>query len=146
VADQKSYLLEIVTPQKKIFSSRVAFAVFPAIAGEIGVLPHHTAFLSPLRTGAVKIVNEKGTVSFTAVGGGFIEVSKNNVSLLAETAEFGADIDTARAKKSQEEAESQLSSATTPAEIAAAKLKLVKAVTRLSVAKQTSLLKIEAGA
>ena len=80
------------------------------------------------------------------MGGGFVEVSKNCVSLLADTAEFGADIDTARAHKSLEEAQSLLAQAQSPAEIAAAKLKHAKAAARLAVAKQTSLAKVEAEA
>jgi F-type H+-transporting ATPase subunit epsilon len=146
VADPKTYLLEIVTPQKKIFSQQVQFAVFPATAGQIGVLPQHIAFLSPLSAGQVKIVDLKGGVSLVAVGGGFVEVSKNSVSLLAQTAEFGPDIDTARAKKAQEEALELSAKAQSPLEISSAKLKLARATTRLAVAKATSLAKIETGA
>ncbi|MDD5675138.1 MAG: F0F1 ATP synthase subunit epsilon [Chitinivibrionales bacterium] len=143
MANEKTYLLEIVTPQKKIFSQQVQFAVFPALEGEIGVLPHHTAFLSPLACGKVKITDAEGKNSYCAVCGGFVEVGKNSVSLLAELAEFASEIDVERAKKSKTDAESLLAQAQSPAEKAAARLKHNKAITRIAVAKQAALSKIE---
>lgn len=83
---EKTYLLEIVTPERKIFSDKVDFAIFPGSEGELGVLFDHAPLLSQLAAGKIRITRNKTTESF-AISGGFLEVRKNEVSVLAETAE-----------------------------------------------------------
>ncbi len=128
----KSFLLDIVTPEKKVFSDRVEFAVFPGAEGELGVLVNHAPLLSRLVAGELRIT--KGTsVEHLAISGGFLEVRKNEVSVITETAEFANQIDGRRALSEKESAEAELKKAATTAEKSAAEERLKKALARVKV-------------
>lgn len=75
--------LEIITPDKKLFSGNVKSATFPGTEGSFGVLENHAAFITTLKKGKVKITDASGTHSFE-ITGGVVEVLKNNVIVLAE--------------------------------------------------------------
>jgi F-type H+-transporting ATPase subunit epsilon len=130
--DDKTYLLEIVTPEKKVFSDRVDFAVFPGSEGELGILFDHAPLLSRLAPGEIRITKNKA-VQCLAISGGFLEVRKNEVSVIAETAETAEQIDRERALKEKESAEDQIKKAGSFVEIKAADLRLKKAEARLKV-------------
>ncbi len=132
--EEKKYLLEIVTPEKKIFSEKdVEFSVFPGSEGELGILPDHAPLLSRLSPGEIRITRNKA-VECLAINGGFLEVRKNEVSVITETAEFAKDINIERAKHEKESAEAQVKKAQSPAEYKEADLRLKKAEARLKVA------------
>lgn len=84
---EKTYQLDIVTPEKKIFSDKVDFSVFPGSEGELGILFDHAPLLSRLVPGEIRITRNKNIESL-AIAGGFLEVMSNEVSVLAESAEF----------------------------------------------------------
>jgi len=131
---EKKYLLEIVTPEKKIFSENdVEFSVFPGSEGELGILADHAPLLSRLSPGEIRITRNK-VVECLAIDGGFLEVRKNEVSVITETAEFAKDINIDRAKAEKESAESQVKRAQSPAEFKEADLRLKKAEARIKVA------------
>jgi F-type H+-transporting ATPase subunit epsilon len=134
---EKSYLLEIVTPEKKVFSDKVDFAVFPGSEGELGILFDHAPLLSKLDPGVIRITKDKITQSL-AISGGFLEVRKNEVSVIAETAETADKIDRERAIAEKESAEDQIKKAQGFAEIKAAGLRLKKAEARLKVADKSA--------
>ncbi|MDR6225519.1 F0F1 ATP synthase subunit epsilon [Desmospora profundinema] len=99
--------LDIVTPERKVYSEQVDMVIARAAEGDIGILPHHTPFISPLKISAVKV--KKGEEEFhVAVSGGFLEVHDNQVTLLAETAEMPGEIDVNRAKEAKKRAEQRL--------------------------------------
>lgn len=78
--------LTIVTPEKPIVSDEVDEVTLPGIAGEFGVLPDHTTFLTPLSSGRLSF--RKGTeVRGCQISGGFCEVRSNEVSVLADKAD-----------------------------------------------------------
>jgi F-type H+-transporting ATPase subunit epsilon len=131
--DEKTYLLEIVTPEKKVFSDKVDFSVFPGAEGELGILFDHAPLLCRLAPGEVRITKNKAVQSL-AISGGFLEVRKNEVSVIVETAETADQIDLQRAQKEKESAEEQLAKARGFAEIKQADLRLKKALARLKVA------------
>jgi F-type H+-transporting ATPase subunit epsilon len=131
--DEKTYLLEIVTPEKKVFSDKVDFSVFPGSEGELGILFDHAPLLSRLAPGEIRITKGKAVQSL-AISGGFLEVRKNEVSVIVETAETADQIDLDRAKKEKESAEEQLAKAQGFAEIKQADLRLKKALARVKVA------------
>jgi F-type H+-transporting ATPase subunit epsilon len=131
--DEKTYLLEIVTPEKKVFSDKVDFSVFPGSEGELGILFDHAPLLCRLAPGEVRITRNKITQSL-AISGGFLEVRKNEVSVIVETAETADQIDRDRALKEKESAEEQLKKAQGFAEIKQADLRLKKALARVKVA------------
>jgi F-type H+-transporting ATPase subunit epsilon len=130
--DEKTYLLEIVTPEKKVFSDKVDFAVFPGSEGELGILFDHAPLLCRLAPGEIRIT-KKNVVQCLAISGGFLEVRKNEASVIAETAETAEQIDRERAVREKESAEDQLKKAQGFADFKAADLRLKKAEARLKV-------------
>jgi F-type H+-transporting ATPase subunit epsilon len=99
----ESILLEIVTPARLLLSERVAEVSAVGWEGEFGVLPGHTPYLVVLKPGEVKYKGEKGRTCL-AVSGGFAEVSRDKVSILADAAEFAHEIDLARAEAARDRA------------------------------------------
>lgn len=94
---KKTYQLDIVTPEKAVLSQAVTFVAAPALEGEIGVLPQHAPFLSPLSCGVLKAVTETVELYY-AVNGGFVEVNNNHMSVLADCAEAGIGINVEEAR------------------------------------------------
>ena len=86
MADAATFLLDIVTPERKIFSGNVEFAIFPGADGFFGILPHHAAMISVLIPGEIKISYDQKSDYFTT-SGGFLEVAENKVIVIADTAE-----------------------------------------------------------
>jgi len=101
-------LLEIVTPERKIYGQEVNMVVAKGIEGELGILPNHIPMVTPLRIAAVtaKVQGQKDHV--IAVHGGFMEVRKDKVVILAESAELPEEIDIDRAARARERAEERL--------------------------------------
>lgn len=103
-----SMLLEIVTPERKIYNQEVNMVIAKGIDGELGILPNHIPMVTPLRIAAVtaKVQGQKDHV--IAVHGGFMEVRKDKVIILAESAELPEEIDVDRAARARERAEVRL--------------------------------------
>jgi F-type H+-transporting ATPase subunit epsilon len=137
MAEKKTFLLEIVTPERKVFSGNVDFAVIPGSEGEFGVLPNHAAILSGLGIGEVRVRTGEKT-DYYAVSGGFAEVRDNKASVLADTAEPAAEIDVARATAAKEPAEAALAKAKDKAEYNRAQVSVKKALLRIKVARRAS--------
>jgi F-type H+-transporting ATPase subunit epsilon len=133
----KTFQLDIVTPERKVFSEKVNFAVFPGSEGELGILFDHAPLLARLAPGEIRITRDKKT-DCLAISGGFLEVRKNEVSVISETAEYGHQIDLERALKEKESAEAELKKAQAFPEIKAAKYRLQKAEARIKVAQKAS--------
>lgn len=133
---EKKYKLEIVTPEKKVFSGEVTFSVFPGSEGELGILADHAPLLARLDSGEIRITRD-GIISHLAIAGGFLEVRNNDVSVLAETAETPAEIDKAAASKAKTDAEEVLKKTSTDAERSAATIQLRIAIARIKVAESS---------
>ena len=131
----KKFKLEIVTPERKIFSAMVDFAIFPGTEGELGVLIDHAPLVSRLSPGVIRITRD-GALESLAISGGFLEVMKNDVSVLSETAELAAEIDVARAQAAKADAEAGVKKASTDEEKLSHALDLQKAIARLAAASQ----------
>ena len=89
---------ELVTPEKLVRSEEVYMVVVPGTEGDFGVLQHHAPFMSTIRDGSLAIYHtEKGEPEILAIQGGFAEVSKSGLTVLAErTGDTVVHIDTAR--------------------------------------------------
>lgn len=98
---EKSLFIEIVTPQRVIFSGEAESVTVPGTKAPFQVLYNHAPIVSSLETGVVKIGKSDGTLWF-AITNGFIEVQNNKISILVETAEEGGEIDLAAAQKELE--------------------------------------------
>ena len=96
--------LRVVTPSQLLLDEEVDEVTAPGVLGQFGVLPNHIAFLGLLEAGEVSY-RHGATRRFLAVSGGYAEVLDNVMTILAPTAEFGAEIDVARAQRAREIAE-----------------------------------------
>ncbi|MBI2269225.1 MAG: ATP synthase F1 subunit epsilon [Bacteroidetes bacterium] len=76
--------LEIITPDKKLFSGEAKSIKLPGTDGSFGILDDHAAMIASLKKGTVKVVNEKNATENFNINGGVVEVLKNKVILLAE--------------------------------------------------------------
>ena len=104
---EKQLLLEVVTPDRLVLSTEADVVVCPGVEGQFGVLPGHIPFLSALEIGEM-YYRKGGQIEYLAVSGGFAEVTGEKVTIVAESAEKGREIDLDRAKRAQERAEKRL--------------------------------------
>lgn len=96
---------QIVTPERMVLEENILQVSVPTKEGEITVLPEHIPLVAGLLPGVVEIKTEKGETEIMAVSGGFIEVKKDKVVILADTAERGHEIDLSRAEQARKRAE-----------------------------------------
>jgi F-type H+-transporting ATPase subunit epsilon len=130
--------LEVVTPERKVFEAEVDRVEVPGLDGELGILPGHTELVSLLKPAGLltyHIGNETGEM---AISDGFVEVSSDRVTVLANRATRPEDIDLARTLKLKENAEQQLQRALSDpdADIVRASIELERASVELSLAQK----------
>lgn len=125
--------LEIVTPQKKVFSENVDFLVAPGSEGELGILPRHAPLITSLDIGIMRIQQEGKNIK-VVVTGGFMEVRDSKVTVLANAAERAEEIDVARAEAAKRRAEERLASKSPDIDVLRAELALKRALVRLKAA------------
>ncbi|QKG85716.1 F0F1 ATP synthase subunit epsilon [Kroppenstedtia pulmonis] len=127
--------LDIVTPDRKVYSEEVEMVVARAVEGDIGILPNHAPYISPLQVTALK-VKKNGEESFIAINGGFMEVHDNKVTVLAESAELPGEIDINRAEAAKKRAEERLAKEKqADIDFKRAQLSLQRAMVRIRVSK-----------
>jgi len=96
---------EVVTAERVIFQDDVDMVVAPGIEGQLGILPHHTPLMTALTYGELVIHRADGEDEFLAIGGGFMEVGPDHVTILADSAERAEEIDEDRAEAARRRAE-----------------------------------------
>jgi F-type H+-transporting ATPase subunit epsilon len=101
------FKLDIVTPERQIWSDDVDFVTIPTIQGEITVLANHVPVVSIIEPGELKIRKENENI-FMAVTGGFFQVTGKKVTILADAAERADEIDIERAERAREQAKKLL--------------------------------------
>ncbi len=97
--------VDVVSAEAQIFSGEAVFVALPGEAGELGIYPKHTPLITRIRPGAVRIEKADGSEEFVFVAGGILEVQPNGVTVLADTAIRGADLDEAKATAAKKQAE-----------------------------------------
>jgi len=102
---QKTIKFEIVTPERTVFKEQVLQVTVPTKQGEITVLPNHIPLVASLQPGVIEIVKRDGAQDIMSVSGGFIEVLKDKVVILADTAERAEEIDIDRTEEARKLAE-----------------------------------------
>ena len=127
----KTFQCDIVSAQDEIWSGQAARVVATGVAGELGIYPRHTPLITQLKPGPVRVVDEHGEEQFFFVGGGIIEVQPHIVTVLADTAMRGEDIDATAAQKAREEAEREIADRSGEMEVAQAQAKLAEAIAQL---------------
>lgn len=99
--------LGIVTPEKKVLGETVDAVTIPTLSGEVGILTNHAPLISALKSGVLSYTRG-GATERMVISGGFVEVSENKVSVLADTAERADEIDVEAARVEREAAEKSL--------------------------------------
>ena len=127
----KTIRCDIVSAHKEIFSGEVAMVFATGIAGELGISPRHAPLITQLKPGPVRVQDSAGEEQFYFVSGGIIEVQPHVVTVMADTAMRGEDLDQAAAEAAKAEAERALADRTGEMEIAEAQAKLLEAVAQL---------------
>jgi F-type H+-transporting ATPase subunit epsilon len=126
--------LDVVTPERRVLAETVEMVTVPGFGGELGILPGHTPLISRLQTGVLSYV-QGGRTQQLHVSGGFVEVTDDRVSVLADVAERPEEIDAARARLARERVEKSLSGWTGAEEdFEKARVKLERSMVRLQLA------------
>jgi F-type H+-transporting ATPase subunit epsilon len=127
----KTIQVDVVSAQENVFSGIAEFVVLPGEQGELGILPGHTPLISKIRPGTVRIKTETGE-ELIFVAGGILEVQPRAVTVLADTAIRGADLDEARAEEARKRAEDLLHQNATDVDYARAQSELLEAMAQLA--------------
>ena len=113
--------VEVVSAEESIFSGAAEFVVLPGEFGELGVYPNHTPLITRIKAGAVRIrVPGESRDELIFVAGGILEIQPNLVTVLADTAIRGTDLDEARANEARRAAEEALTNAKSKMDLARA--------------------------
>ena len=118
--------VDIVSAEESIFSGEAEFIVLPGEGGELGILPGHVPLLTRIRPGAVRLkLPGQEAEELVFVAGGLLEVQPNRVTVLADTAVRGKDLDEAKANEAKKLAEEALKNAKSDLDLAKAQNELV---------------------
>lgn len=124
--------VDVVSAEASIFSGEAKFVALPGESGELGILPKHTPLITRIKPGAVRIEKADGSEEFVFVAGGILEVQPNVVTVLADTAIRGHDLDEAKAEEARKKAEETLRNKDAAIDYAAAQAELASAVAQLA--------------
>lgn len=123
--------VDIVSAEGAIHSGLAAMIYAPAEMGEVGISPRHTALITRLKSGDVRVESDDGEMEYFYVSGGMLEVQPQVVTILADTAIRARDLDEAAAVDAKRRAEDALASKTAEFEYAQAQAELAAAVAQL---------------
>jgi F-type H+-transporting ATPase subunit epsilon len=110
--------IDVVSAEESIFSGEAEFVVLPGEAGELGIYPRHTPLITRIRPGAVRIQKPGGEEELIFVAGGILEVQPALVTVLADTAIRGRDLDETKSMEAMKRAEEARAKAQDKQEIA----------------------------
>jgi len=113
--------VDVVSAEESIFSGEAKFVALPGENGELGILPRHTPLITRIKPGAVRIQRaDNNEEEFVFVAGGILEVQPGTVTVLADTAIRGKDLDEAKASEAKKMAEEAMRNAKNDIDLAAA--------------------------
>ena len=125
--------VDVVSAEESIFSGEAEFVVLPGEAGELGIYPRHTPLITRIKPGAVRIVPAGGgEEQLIFVNGGIIEVQPKVITVLADTAIRGRDLDEAKAAEALKKAEEARRNAKDKQEIATVETELASLAAQLA--------------
>ena len=102
------FTLAVVAPDREVVSTSAVSIVAPGVDGYFGVLAGHVPVVSALKPGILEYLDSSNVRHHVYVGGGFVQVGKDSVTVLADEARYAAELDVAEAEKALEEARRQL--------------------------------------
>jgi F-type H+-transporting ATPase subunit epsilon len=113
--------VDVVSAEESIFNGEAKFVALPGEVGELGIYPRHTPLITRIKPGAVRIERaDNGQEEFVFVAGGILEVQPHCVTVLADTAIRGHDLDEAKASEAKKRAEDAMKNAKSDIDFAAA--------------------------
>lgn len=128
--------VDVVSAEESIFSGEAQFVALPGENGELGILPQHTPLITRIKPGAVRIQTVDGKEEFIFVAGGILEIQPHGVTVLADTAVRGKDLDEAKAAEAKAIAEEALKNAKSDIDLAAAQAELATLAAQIAAARK----------
>ena len=125
--------VSVVSAEGSIFEGEARFVALPGESGELGILPRHTPLITRIKPGAVRIERaDNGEEEFVFVAGGILEVQPGTVTVLADTAIRGKDLDEAKANEAKRQAEDALRNAKNDIDLAKASSELANLAAQIA--------------
>jgi F-type H+-transporting ATPase subunit epsilon len=125
--------VDVVSAEESIFSGLAEFVVLPGQAGELGILPGHMPLMTTIKPGAVRLkLPQQEQEELIFVAGGVLEVQPGLVTVLADTAIRGKDLDEAKAMDAKRKAEEAMADKSAELDYARAQAELAEAVAQLA--------------
>ena len=124
--------VDVVSAERSIFSGEAKFVALPGEGGELGILHGHTPLITRIRPGSVRIEKADGDEEFVFVAGGYLEVQPDRVTVLADTAIRGHDLDEAKALEAKRRAEEAMQNRGTDFDLALAQSEFAMAAAQLA--------------
>ncbi len=125
--------VDVVSAEEEIFSGLAEFVALPGETGELGILPGHMPLMTRIRPGAVRLkVPNQSAEELIFVAGGILEVQPGLVTVLADTAIRGADLDEAKALEAKKKAEEALKSQAAKIDYVKAQAELMEAIAQIA--------------
>jgi len=132
MANASTMHIDVVSAEEEIFSGEAEFVALPGESGELGIYPKHTPLITRIRPGSVRIkIPGQAEEELVFVAGGILEVQPDMVTVLAETAIRGHDLDEARASEAKKQAEEALANKSGKIDYAKAQAELAEAIAQL---------------
>ena len=128
--------VDIVSAEGEIHSGEATMVFAPASMGEVGIAPRHAPMLTTLRPGEVRVQDAEGNEELIYITGGMLEIQPNQVTILADTALRGDQLDESAALAAQRQAEEALRGAATETDVARAQAELTEARARYRAAEK----------
>ncbi|HLQ10520.1 MAG TPA: F0F1 ATP synthase subunit epsilon [Ktedonobacteraceae bacterium] len=132
MATRPTMHIEVVTAERELYNGEADELIAPGTEGMLGILPRHAALLTTLKAGELRI-KLGGAEEPLFVSGGFLEVSNNQATVLADTAEHAEEIDQARAEEARRRAQDRLAQTTSNTERAELQAAMERAMERLKI-------------
>jgi F-type H+-transporting ATPase subunit epsilon len=123
--------VDVVSAEESIFEGEAEFVVLPGESGELGIFPQHTPLITRIRPGAVRIKPVGKSEELVFVAGGILEVQPHRVTVLADTAIRGDDLDEAKAEEARKKAEEALANRSADVDYAKAQAELAEAMAQI---------------
>ncbi len=124
--------VDVVSAEEMIFSGLAQFVVLPGEAGELGIMPGHMPLMTRIKPGAVRVQTQEGKEELIFVAGGLLEVQPGLVTVLADTAIRGTDLDQAKALEAKKLAEEAMVNRGSEMDYARAQVELAEAIAQLA--------------
>ncbi|BAO31389.1 F0F1 ATP synthase subunit epsilon [Sulfuritalea hydrogenivorans] len=124
--------VDVVSAEEMIFSGLAEFVVLPGEAGELGIMPGHMPLMTRIKPGAVRVKLPDDKEELIFVAGGLLEVQPGLVTVLADTAIRGADLDQAKAMEAKKMAEEAMVNRGSEMDYARAQVELAEAIAQLA--------------